>query len=844
MHADPESWPLLLELMDKWLELPESAREEWLESVERSHPELMDALSDLLKRPPDGFLETLPEIGTDPAAAPEDTGLRAGMLAGPYRLERELGRGGMGVVWLAARVDGKLDRSVALKFPLLYSHDGTLELRFTRERDILARLEDSRIARLYDAGVTAQRQPYLALEYVEGEPITKYCARLNLDVRARLKLFLEVLGAVQYAHANLVIHRDLKPANILVTADGQVRLLDFGIARLLEDDRVEGELTRTGSRILTPEYASPEQIAGHAITTATDVYSLGVLLYELLTAKRPAASAADPLRPSAAASSKRLKSALRGDLDTIVLKAMQPEPRDRYATAEAFAQDIERYRDSQPVLAQPESAWYRARKFVRRNRLAVAAAAAILLALATGGGIAWRQKVRADREAATAQAVSEFLEKDLLSQAGSETQASPGTRPDPEIKVRTALDRGAARLPGRFANQPVIEAAIRETIGETYLELGAYPQAEQQLFRALALRRSTLGPGDAATLKTMQVLADLDERAGKYDAGEAIARELIDTERREGRENSRESIAAMITLADIAGQGRADYARAETLNRRVLDIERRVLGESDRLTLATMNNLAAVLTREGKFAQAEEAYRNLIAAKRRILGADHPDTLASMNGFGVLYRNEGKYGDAETMLKAALDGRRRAMGAEHRDTLASMNGLGLLYSIEGRYGEAEPLLIAAADTSARVLGEDNVDAQSCRNNLAELYRREGKFAESEESYARLLAARRRTYGPDNPFTANTLGGLGEAQMQLATFGQAAATLRSAVEFYRLHKVETWRRYYVECLLGVSLERSGRSAEGAAIFAKAYPTLMTKDVPRDYRVFVDEVAKWK
>ncbi len=793
--------------------------------------------------------------------------LRQGTLAGPYRLERELGRGGMGVVWLASRADGSLDREVALKFPLLYSHDETLGNRFARERDILARLEDARIARLYDAGVTDRGHPYLALEYVEGEPITAYCDRLCLSVRSRLKLFQDVLGAVQYAHANLVIHRDLKPANILVTREGQVRLLDFGIAKLLEQGAAPEGVTRAGTRILTPDYASPEQIAGNAITTATDVYSLGILLYELLTGRRPleragageiAARVADrsPVRPSGASigssqaqvrgvSAKRLAAALRGDLDTIVLKAIQMEPRNRYGTVDAFAQDIARHLSGQPIMARSDSPWYRARKFVLRNKLAVSAGLAIILSLAAGGGIAWRQKLRADREAGTAQAVSDFLEKDLLSQAGSDTQAGPGVRPDPDIKVRTALDRAATRLGGKFEGRPAVEAAIRQTIGDTYLELGLYADAERQMTRALDLRRRGLGSDHPDTLRTMQALADVYQREGNYDAGERMAGSLLEAERRLGRANTKEAIAAMITLADIAGQGRLDYARAEALNTQVLEVSRRVLGESDRVTLATMNNLAAVLTREAKFSQAEEIYRRLIEIKRRVLGADHPSTLASLNGLGVLYRNEGKYPDAEAVLKPALEGRRRAMGEQHRDTLASMNGLGLLYSIEGRYAEAEPLLTYAAETAGRVLGDDNPDAQSCLNNLADLYRRENQLKSSEAAYARLLEARRRTYGSDNPFTANTLGAFGEVELQLGKFGEANTALRGAADFYHDHRVDTWRRYYVEALLGASLARSGRSAEGAAMLSTGYQNLLQrkKSIPLEYRPVLDQVGKW-
>jgi serine/threonine protein kinase len=865
--------------MDEWLDLPEERREAWLTGLEAKHADLLPTLRELLAQPKPDFLGTLPEIGDgpgEPHLVPES--FAPGMLAGPYRLERELGRGGMGVVWLAARADGGLKRDVALKFPLLYLDSQTLANRFARERDILARLEDARIARLYDAGVTAQGQPYLVLEYVAGEAVTEYCDHQALDIRARLRLFQDVLQAVQYAHTNLVVHRDLKPSNILVTNAGHVRLLDFGIAKLLEDgDAAETEITRFAGHALTPDYASPEQIAGHAITTAADVYSLGILLYELLTGSRPyrltrSASGADmaasvlsldPARPSQAAMDesqarvrgstlKGIAAALRGDLDTIILKAMQKEPKARYSTADAFGQDIERYLSGQPVLARPESRWYRVRKFILRNKLAVSAAATVALALAAGGGAAmWQahravdEKQRADREAATARAISDFLQRDLLSQAGSATQAAPGRPPDPDIKVRTALDRAAASLAGKFDKQPAVEAAIRQTIGDTYLELGLYAQSEHQMERALSLRRRVLGAEAKDTLISTVALSVVYQHEGKYDAAEALLNKSLEVEARSGRLETQEAIAAMHTLASIAAEGRADYARAESLYRRALASEQKVLGATNTTTLATMNNLAAVLAREAKYPEAEDRYRELVETKRRVLGADHPSTLTSLNGLGVLYRNEGKYSEAEPVLRSVLEARRRAMGELHRDTLASMSGLGLLYLMEGKFADAELLLTRAVETATRVLGEDNPDTQSSLNNLAELYRREGKLTQSEAAYERLLKARQSTFGQDNPFTAGTLGALGEVKLQQGSIVEAYTLLRGAVEHYRKHGVDTWRRYYAECLLGSSLIGLGRYREGEALVASASQLLMQRkdSIPAEYRQILDQVRQW-
>lgn len=368
-----------------------------------------------------GMLNTLPSVSepADPSgtATPAPPAFLAGEFVGPYRLVRELGLGGMGMVWLAERADGMLERRVALKLPILSLRNRAMADRFTRERDILAQLTHPRIARLYDAGVADGGQPFLAMEYVEGETIAAYCDRARLGIKPRLKLFLQVLDAVQYSHTNLVVHRDLKPANILVTKDGDVRLLDFGIAKLLtEGEAQESELTRIGGRVLTPDYASPEQVTGGAITTASDVYSLGVVLFELLTGERPykiksqtrrnleeALVTGEPLRPSQAVRDgvkaqargvglKRLAKSLKGDLDTIVFKALSKEPGRRYATADAFAEDLSRYLSGQPVLAQPESTWYRARKFLRRHWIPVSAAAGVLISLSAGLLIANRAR--------------------------------------------------------------------------------------------------------------------------------------------------------------------------------------------------------------------------------------------------------------------------------------------------------------------------------------------------------------------------------------------------------------------------------------------------------------------
>jgi WD40 repeat protein/serine/threonine protein kinase/TPR repeat protein len=404
-------WLALSRLLDTALSLPESERMAWVAGLPVDQEPLKKVLQDLLSRGTGGFLSTLPKLTL--AAAHGVSGLSPGDLIGPYRLERELGAGGMASVWLAERTDGLVRRKVALKLPHIGAAIHGLAERMARERDILAALEHPNIARLYDAGIAADGRPYLALEYVEGEPIDRYCERHDLGTAARLGFVLQVARAVAYAHTRLVVHRDLKPSNIQIDSQGVAHLLDFGIAKLLDANVVETQITQFAGRALTPQYASPEQIRGEAVSTASDVYSLGVVMYELLTGVSPyplsqgtsalalaqAVLTRDPLRPSESAGSAAARRRLRGDLDTILIKALKKDPAERYATVAELADDLERFLQGKPVRARPDSVWYRGRKFAARNRLPVAATAAVVLALAAGLTLAVIQARKAQREA-------------------------------------------------------------------------------------------------------------------------------------------------------------------------------------------------------------------------------------------------------------------------------------------------------------------------------------------------------------------------------------------------------------------------------------------------------------
>ncbi len=511
-RMNPQQLLRLSALLDTALDLAEPERSQWLASLDPEDAELGTTLRGLLARDAAGetaqLLERGAAFGPQPQTQAHD--FAAGERVGPYRLLRQLGVGGMGEVWLAERADGGVRREVALKLPLTDLRRATLVRRFERERDILATLEHPSIARLYEAGLTEGGQPYLAIEYVEGQPIDLWCRERAASVAQRVQLLLQVAEAVSFAHSRLVLHRDLKPGNILVTAAGQVRLLDFGIAKLIEregGDAAETALTQLGGRALTPAYASPEQIRGEAIGTASDVYSLGVVAYELLSGERPyklkrgsaaeleeAIVSADLAPPSRAAADPAIARALRGDLDAIVLHALRKEARERYAGAAAFAEDLQRHLRHEPVLALPDSTLYRARRFLARNRLAAGAGAVVALALVAGTGVALWQANQARQEARKAEQVTGFL-LELVASTDPDQGSNRNT-----TTVQMLLG-ARARIEQRFAGEPEIQMRLLSAVGHSLIGLSEAAKAVPFLEAAVALSARRLPADDPDVLR-------------------------------------------------------------------------------------------------------------------------------------------------------------------------------------------------------------------------------------------------------------------------------------------------------------------------------------------------------
>jgi serine/threonine protein kinase len=726
MSLEGQDLAALARLLDEALDLPAgAAREAWLAGLSPIHGHLRQVLRGLLARHDahggDDSFNTLPKFQPLPAETPA-SGLQpefvSGEVIGPYRLIREIGRGGMSVVWLAMRTDEQLKRSVALKLPLVALNRGRLESHFARERDILAALTHPQIARLYDAGISAQGQPYLAMEFIEGTPLVEHCDHLRLDCGARLELFEQVLRAVQYAHSHLVVHRDLKPSNILVTAGHHLALLDFGIAKLLSDGNAkETLLTVFGGRALTPDYASPEQIAGEALGTPSDIYSLGVILYELLTGVRPyrlkrnsrgaleeAILDVDPVVPSRmiSAMSARLRSssqrqisrALRGDLDTIVVKALAKRPEDRYPTADALLQDLERYSRGEPIQARSAGSWYRARKFLTRNKLAVSLVAALLIALVTGAGVALWEAHAARLEARRAESVKKFL-------VGVFSQSDPEHARGKNITAGEILERGAARLDNELRDEPEVLGELHGAIADIYSSLGSNVDGLTHAERAISLLEKTGRQRSPEYLNALWQRAQALEEEEKWGDSALAWKQLRRAAHRVAATDGEWDAIALRGLAwGATQQGRLEDARQ--LYGQAMDIALRVAGERSVLYLKTLSSSIQADLDLGLLPQAEAAARKLISMSPSVPEYVLTDRLVDRYQLAVIAFRQRKYQESIDVLERLLPEMDEHIGPRHDRTIKAR---GLLAQELAEVGSFE-----------RALSEERANLESARSD--------------------------------------------------------------------------------------------------------------------------------
>jgi serine/threonine-protein kinase len=700
---DPARWRRLSAILDGALDLPLDAREPYLQEVCGNDADLRRQVEELLAADASAgrFLETPAGERVAPLVAEMSQGLYntegfpKGRIVGTYRLLDELGEGGMGTVHLAERADGQFEQKVAIKLLRHGLESREARRRFLQERQILARLQHPAIARLLDGGVTEQGVPFFVMELVEGQPVTTYCEERRLGIESRLRVFLEVCDAAQYAHRNLVVHRDLKPSNVLVSPGGTVKLLDFGIAKLLEDSTdATPAATRTLLQAMTPEYAAPEQVRGDAVTTATDVYALGVLLYEVLTSSRPyrvsggtlaelerAILEEEPMRPSA-----RLRG-LRGDLDGIVLKALQKEPERRYPSADALANDIRRHLQGLPVSARGDTLAYRARKFVRRHRLGVSVAALLVLSLLAGLAGTISQARRAQREARKAEAVKDFL-KSLF--AASDPAESKGR----ERTARELLEAGAGRIGTELQDQPEVQSEVARLIGDVYFQLGDYERALPILREDLERRRRMDGPRSVAVAESLTRIADVTYDSGQFDEAAALYESALAIQREKRGERSAEVAELLWDLAGVR-RNRDDLAGAEDLDRQSLSIFIETKGDDSKEAVGVRESLAIVYARGERLAEATALQEQVAAWRERHYGPDHPHTLNARYNLASYLLSLGRLAEARGIAEDVVARQRRVMGERHDRLGVSLRVLARALDGQG-YAEAALPRIAEA----------------------------------------------------------------------------------------------------------------------------------------------------
>lgn len=888
MDVSPATWTALSKLLDEALDLDPAARAAWADRLGTTQPEIAALLRKLLaaQASDDNLLEHLPRVEAPAVGLGPASSFSAGSNVGPYRLIREIGSGGTADVWLAERADGAFAREIALKLPRLTRLRRDLAARFAHERDILARLEHPHIARFYDAGVTEDGLPWLAMEYVDGQPINRWCDERRLGVFARVRLFAQVLDAVQFAHASLVIHRDLKPSNLLVTGDAQVRLLDFGIAKMLADGAfaLETQLTQFAGRALTPDYASPEQIKGEPLTTATDVYSLGVVLYELLAGRRPyqlqlqsaaqleqAIVTVDPPWPSSAVSTegaqargtteKRLARALKGDLDTIVLKALTKESARRYATIAEFADDLRRHLAGQTVHAQPASWGYRTRKFVKRNRVAVGAATAISVALIAGtvvslwqAQLAEEQAQRAEQQAKRAEDVKQFV----LSFFGSGEIEQGATRQTTAVDL---LKQARERLDAAPITDMATRVELLTTIGTGLYGLGEMEHSASALAQATSLASANLSDRDPITGKAQQLYGytlyqrgEMQLAAQQFDAAEAHSRRIGDMVTLAGALRGKSLLHDAKGQFDIALDLASEAVRAAERQRPPVDkvtvieaylfsadlrtanlqkgaleparraylLARELYGDRPTgLLLLTRSGYAAALANEGDPEAALAEMKAVLQQQTETFGADNFQVVPTLERLGTL---EGRLGDPASAIAAYGKARRINLAQAADKTTISIAyetiNLAALLATAHRYDQALAEYQKAEADFTALQGPDSEPVRWARSGTASMLVRLGRLDEADAIFSALIGQPFHEPDQEGKFKVR-LGRLRSAQ---GRHDEALALLRAVPDYFGEITDERTRALAL-AVLGDALVAAGRAEESLTVSAEAQTILL-------------------
>jgi eukaryotic-like serine/threonine-protein kinase len=841
----------------------------------------------------DLYASAIQRLGsTDPESARADGGELsehslpadpAGQLIGSYRVIRSLGQGGMGEVFLAERADDQFRQQVAIKLVrrgLLSRHMlGRLRL----ERQILATLDHPNIARLFDGGTTSDGTPYIVMEFVQGEPIDIHCDKHALSIERRLELFKTVCSAVHRAHQNLIVHRDLKPSNILVTTDGAPKLLDFGIAKLLDERQMLHTMavTHADFRVMTPDHASPEQIRGDPITTASDIYVLGVLLYELLTGYKPfvlkgnrlaeleqAICEETPLPPSAAIAAAtsadstvlniardrsttptKLRRKLSGDLDNIVAMAMRKEPERRYSSVEQFVADIDRYLQGMPVLARADAWTYRAGKFIRRHAVVVGLSTAFV-ALLIGftvttlvqskhikqeRDVAQAERVRAQSERDRAEVVSEFIIDSFM-------RADPARSRGKNITAREILDSGATRVGNELRSQPQQQATLLDTIGSVYLSLGEASDAQPLIEQALAIRRSLFGNDSLDVARSLYSLNRVYADRGDLKTAEALARESLDIHRKLTGKDSIETAGSLCRLGVIKHR-QGELAAAEKLFTRCLSIRVARLGADDEELTAPLDNLARLAQTRHDYEHAEQLYRRALAIDLLRRGTDHPQSIRHLHNLATAIQAKGDLATAGPLMRESIDLYRRVLGNEHPETIDALSNLGSLLMDTGEIEEAQAVFETTLAANRKIRSPQHMYVGHDLVYLARVAFRKREYEIAEQRVLEALNIYKLTLPPTHEYIAVALTLLGRTRIEAGRPRDANAVLGEALDAWRKEYGEQSAEFAsTRATLGRGWALQGRVQDAEQALLESYPILLRSPRRRD-RDTASDTHQW-
>ncbi len=867
-----ERWLRLQEIFASAVDLPSDQQKQFVADACGDDDELRQEIVAMLRcdtAPENGPLTNALDAAIDATTTDRRQAL-IGTVVGSYRLVSILGHGGAGSVYLAERSDRQYSAQVAVKIVESAALHPDMSLRFRAERQILASLNHPNIARLVDAGETEKGLPFLVMEYVHGEPVDRFCDSHKLSIEARLELFLQICSAVQYAHQNLVVHRDLKPANILVTGDGIPKLLDFGIAKLLDTSPVVTQslaLTRMNDRLLTPEYASPEQILGRPVTTASDVYALGIVLYELLTGRRPYSVAAtsqlelersicvtDPPRPSAivrkpieiegkapvAAASlaasrgltaEKLERSLSGDIDAIVMRALRKEAVHRYGSVDQLATDLRRYLSNEPVVARQGNWAYYSQRFIRRHAFGVAASAVGIGFLAVFAVMTsiQAQRIADERDRATqegqrAEQVSNFM-LDVFA------AADPFVSQGKEVTARELLDQASRRISGDLNQQPEVRARLLEAIGRSYRRQGQFDRAVVYLEDSVRLRRQTPAPASSGLAITLTELAITLKELGRFEESERSFNDAVSILQGLGEDRTPATAELLSGLGQMEIQ-QGNVEKAQEYFEKAAALMSENFGAQSTEVAAVLSDLMSVKLWQNDLESAEKMARQVVNIYRVSVPELHPDRVMAEYLLGDILTRRGRIDEAGNLLEKALEAQRILYGDTSPRTAATLDALGLTRLAQNRMEEAEKLAREAASSSEKAYGENHFMTGYYHSMLGAALIRRGKLAEAETSLRRALTIFETSLPADHQYVASAEHYLGEVMLATNRLTDAESLLTAAMNRWRRAGAPEARIARSASALGEVLFKLNRPKEAEKYLTESYQKLVVLQGPKD------------